>query len=39
MSYADFKSILVPKDNRKQNPKESYTKKHQKHINCSYGHT
>ena len=23
--YADFKSILVPEDNGKQNPEESYT--------------
>ena len=32
--YADFESILVPKDNGKQNPKESCTKKYQKHIVC-----
>ena len=25
--YADFESILVSEDNRKQNPKESYTNK------------
>ena len=25
MVYADFESILVPEDNGKQNPKESYT--------------
>ena len=30
--YADFESILVPEDNRKQNPKESYTNKYQKHM-------
>ena len=24
--YADFESILVPEDNRMQNPEESYTK-------------
>ena len=29
----------MPKDNRKQNPKESYTKKYQKHIDCGYGYT
>ena len=36
--YADFESILVPEDNGKQNPKESYTNKYQKHIACSYGY-
>ena len=25
MIYADFESILVPEDNKKQNPNESYT--------------
>ena len=25
MSYADFETILVPEDNGKQNPDESYT--------------
>ena len=25
MIYADFESILVPEDNGKQNPEESYT--------------
>ena len=28
MIYADFESILVPEDNRKQNPNESYTNKY-----------
>ena len=27
MIYADFESILVPEDNRNQNPEESYTNK------------
>ena len=36
--YADFESILVSEDNRKQNPKESYTNKQQKHIGCSCGY-
>ena len=27
--YGDFKSILVPEDNGKQNPEESYTNKYQ----------
>ena len=26
--YADFESILVPKDNGKQNPEQSYTNKY-----------
>ena len=30
--YADFESILVPENNGKQNPKESYTIKYQKNI-------
>ena len=34
--YADFESILVPEDNGKQNPEESYMSKYQKHIACSY---
>ena len=38
MIYADFESILVPEDNEKQNPDESYTKKYQKNVACSYGH-
>ena len=29
--------MLVPEDNGKQNPEESYTNKYQKHIACSYG--
>ena len=32
-----FESILVPEDNKKHNPKESYMKKYQKHIAWSYG--
>ena len=32
-----FESILVPEDNKKQNPKESYVNKYQKHIAWSYG--
>ena len=34
----DFQSILVPEDNRKQNPDKSYTNKCQKHVACSYGY-
>ena len=29
MNYVDFESIVVPDDNVKQNPDESYTNKHQ----------
>ena len=32
MIYADFESILVPEDNGKQNPNESYTSKNQKYV-------
>ena len=35
--YANFESILVPEDNKKENPDESYTNNHQKHVACSYG--
>ena len=28
----------MPEYNGKQNPKESYTNKYQKHIACSYGY-
>ena len=38
MIYADFESILVLKVNGRQNPKESYTNKYQKHVACSYGY-
>ena len=36
MIYVDFGSILVPEDNGKQNPNQSYTNKCQKHVACSY---
>ena len=32
MIYTDFKSTSVPENNGKQNSKESYTNKYQKHI-------
>ena len=35
MIYVDFESILVPKENGKQNLDESYTNKFQKHVPCS----
>ena len=38
MIYADFERILVPEDNGKQNPGESYANKYQKHVACSYGY-
>ena len=38
MIYADFESILVPKDNGKQNSEESYTDKYQNHFASSYGY-
>ena len=38
MIYADFESILVPKDNGNQNPEEFYMNKYQKHVTCSYGY-
>ena len=38
MIYANFESILVPEDNGKQNPNESYTNKYQKYVACSYGY-
>ena len=36
--HTDFESILEPENNGKQNLEESYTKKYQKHIACSYGY-
>ena len=38
MIYADFESILVPENNGKQNPNESYTNKYQTHVACSDGY-
>ena len=38
MIYANFESILVPEDNGKQNPNESYTNNYQKYVACSYGY-
>ena len=38
MIYAYFESILVPKDNGKQNPNESYVNKYEKNVACSYGY-
>ena len=38
MTFEDFENILVPEDNAKQNPEESYTNKYQKHVACSCGY-
>ena len=38
MNYADFESILVPENNRKQNPNEFFTDKYKKHIAFDYGY-
>ena len=38
MVYEYFESILVPGDNGKQIPNESYTNKCKKHVACSYGY-
>ena len=38
ITYADFESILVQKDNGKQNADESYRNQYQKHMACSYGY-
>ena len=35
MIYADFESILLSRDNEKQNSEESYMSKYQKHVACS----
>ena len=38
MIYVDFESILVPKDNERQNPDECYTNKYQNNFACCYGY-
>ena len=38
MIHSNFESLLEPEDKGKQNPDESYTKKCQKHVVCSYGY-
>ena len=35
MIYVDFEYILVPEDNGKQNPEQSYMIKYQKHVASS----
>ena len=36
--YSAFESILLPENNRKQNPEEVYTNKCERYIACSYGY-
>ena len=36
--YADFGSILVPEDSKKQKHEESYASKYQKDVYCNYGY-
>ena len=36
--YVDFERILVPENNGKQNPEESYTNKYKKDFASSYGY-
>ena len=38
MPFVDFQNILVPEDNIRKNPDESYTNKSQEHVPCSYGY-
>ena len=38
MIYANFENDLVPEDNGKQDPDQSYESKHKKHLACSYGY-
>ena len=33
----NFESILVPENNGKENPDDSYTNKYQNHVRCSFG--
>ena len=38
VNFKNFEKILVPEDNGKQNPNESYTNEYLKHVACSYGY-
>ena len=38
MIYEDLERNLMPEDNGKQNPNESYTNKSKKHVGYSYGY-
>ena len=39
MIYADFESILVPRENREKNLVEFYANKYQKYVACSCGYS
>ena len=34
MIYVDFQSLLIPENNEKKNPNESYTNKY--HVGCNF---
>ena len=36
--YTDFVKILVPADNRRQNPEGYFMSKYQKHVACSFSY-
>ena len=38
MIYVNFGSTLVPEDNEKQIPEDSFQNKYQKHVSCTYGY-
>ena len=38
MIYGDVESILLPEDNGKRNPNQSYTNKYEKHDAYCYGY-
>ena len=38
ITYAEFESILIPEENRKQNPEDYCTNKYQEHTACNYGY-
>ena len=38
MIYGDVESILLPEDNGKRNPNQSYTNKYEKHDAYRYGY-
>ena len=38
MIYADFDSIVVPENDEKKNPDESYTNEYQNHVGCSFSY-
>ena len=38
MNYDDFESVLVPENNGKQNPDESYMNEYQNYVRCSFSY-